>query len=58
MLPAHPSVLQVQAWFAGVAVLACLALWLLPDLRLAIAIAGCAIEAFCVIHNYRKGIKP
>ena len=43
---------------AVLALLAGVALWLLPDLRLVIAILGCVVEGSCVINNIRKGIRP
>jgi hypothetical protein len=58
VLPAHPSVAQVHTWFASVAIVVGLALWLLPELRMWIWVAGCAIEAACVVNNYRKAIRP
>jgi hypothetical protein len=58
VLPEHPSVAQVHTWFAGVALIVGLALWQLPDLRVWIAIAGGAVEAACVVNNYRRGLKP
>jgi hypothetical protein len=58
VLPEHPSVAQVHAWFAGVALIVGLALWLLPALRVWIAVAGGALEAACVVNNYRRGLRP
>lgn len=58
VLPEHPSVAQVHTWFAAVALIVGLALWQLPALRVWIAVAGGAIEAACVVNNYRRGIKP
>lgn len=58
VLPEHPTPAQVHAWFAGVAVLAGLALWLLPDLRWWIAIGGAGVELAAVTNNFLKGIRP
>jgi hypothetical protein len=58
VLPEHPSVLQVHTWFAAVAVLAGIALWLLPWTRLPLGFIGIVVEGACVVNNYRKGLKP
>jgi hypothetical protein len=58
ILPAHPCVLQVHLWFAAVALLSGIALWLLPWAPIPLGLAGCVIEGICVVHNYRLGLKP
>lgn len=58
VLPEHPSVAQVHTWFASVALLAGIALWLLPWVRLPLPLAVAVLEAACVVNNYRKGLKP
>lgn len=58
ILPPHPSVLQVHLWFAFVALLFGIALWLLPWVWLPLGLVGCVIEGACVVNNLRNGLKP
>lgn len=48
----------VHAWFSLACVLIALALWLVPDLRIEIAVVVCTAELVCVLNNYRLGIRP
>lgn len=58
VLPEHPSVMQVHVWLAFVALLAGVALWLLPWVWLPLGLVGCVIEGACVVNNFSKGLKP
>lgn len=59
VLPAHPSLRQVDGYFALVGAATVLLAYLLPaDARLVLAGAFAVLEATCVVHNYRNDIRP
>ena len=58
ILGEHPSVTEVNIYFAACAVLTAGGIYLLPELWVAIGLAVlCAVEAWAVVNNHRIGIR-